>query len=196
MKGSTTTSSIVTQNIPFPIQNTTENNVNNNSTISSNSSSVVNVYSNAPGLDKEHKNDRDKKIEDLRSKVSILFIDDDVKFKVVSILKNAGWQQTKIIRDLKNLNDPSILNAHIVFVDIQGVGKLMHFPDEGLGLAASIKEKYPEKKMIIYSADSEGNRFHKAFRSADDQISKNAVPYEFESVIETMTHQLVQNGVF
>jgi DNA-binding NarL/FixJ family response regulator len=71
----------------------------------------------------------------------------------------------------------------------------MGFTDDGLGLAASIKKKYPKKKVIIYSADSEGSRFHEAFRLADDQLSKNAVPYEFESVIETMTSQLIQDGI-
>jgi hypothetical protein len=141
------------------------------------------------------KPDKEKRIEDIRSAVSILFIDDDTKFKVIAILKNAGWIKTRIIKDLKNLNDESILNAHIVFVDIQGVGKLMGFNDGGLGLAASIKERYAKKKVIIYSADSEGSRFHKAFRIADDQLSKNAVPYEFESVIETMTTQLIIDGV-
>lgn len=158
-------------------------------------SNVNNISLFSSSVHSEQNLDKERRIENMRSMVSILFIDDDVKFKVIAILKNAGWVQTRIVKDLKNLNEPTILNAHIVFVDIQGVGKQMGFPDEGLGLAASIKEKYSKKKVIIYSADSEGSRFHKAFRLADDQLSKNAVPYEFENVIETMTTQLMQNGV-
>jgi DNA-binding NarL/FixJ family response regulator len=147
-----------------------------------------------PALEKEAKASNELKVDDCRSRVSILFVDDDTKFKVVSILKQAGWLQTRIVKDLKSLNDGFLQQAHIVFVDIQGVGKSLSYPDEGLGLAASIKKKYPQKKLIIYSADSEGKRFHEAFRLADDQLSKNAVPYEFETVIETMTAQLITDG--
>ncbi len=126
--------------------------------------------------------------------INILFIDDDTKFKVISILKNSGWVKTKILKDIKSINQEELINAHIVFVDIQGVGKLMGFDDEGLGLAACIKEKYPDKKVIIYSAENSGTRFHKAFRLADDMLSKNAVPYEFESIIESMVSKLIEDG--
>ncbi len=170
-----------------PLESTQENKSSNSNV------ATVNFYN--ASTEKEQNIEKEKKIENLRPSVSILFIDDDIKFKVISILKNSGWIQTKIVRDLKNLNELSITNAHIVFVDIQGVGKQMGFTDDGLGLAASIKKKYPKKKVIIYSADSEGSRFHEAFRLADDQLSKNAVPYEFESVIETMTSQLIQDGI-
>ncbi len=154
--------------------------------------STINVYQSSAG---EQIKDDERIPDNYRQRVVILFIDDDTKFQVVSILKKAGWVQTRIMKDLKSWNDTQLINAHIVFVDIQGVGKVLHFPDEGLGLAQSIKEKYPQKKLIIYSADSDGKRFHKAFRLADDQLSKNAVPYEFEVIIDTMAKQLISDGL-
>src|SRR5262245_37952020 len=36
-----------------------------------------------------------------RELVRILFVDDDTKFRVVNILKSAGWRNVKITRDIK-----------------------------------------------------------------------------------------------
>ena len=67
--------------------------------------------------------------------VHILFIDDDIKFKVINILQTAGWQHTRIVKDVASLTDEAVKRAHILFVDINGVGKKLGFRDEGLGLA-------------------------------------------------------------
>ena len=124
-------------------------------------------------------------IDTLRVQTKILFIDDDSKFKVVDILKRSGWQNTKSIRDVKDLNSAEIRDTHIFFVDIKGVGVSLGFKDEGLGLASAIKDKYPDKKVIIYSAETKGERFHEALKKADDSLPKNADPYEFEQIIES-----------
>lgn len=114
----------------------------------------------------------------------ILFIDDDTTFAVIKILKKAGWRNTKVIRDVTSLDSPDVQEADLFFVDIQGVGKALQFNDEGLGLAAALKKKYPEKKVVIYSAEPFGDRFHPAFRLADDQLPKNAEPYEFQQIVD------------
>ncbi|NDV16833.1 response regulator [Muricauda sp. TY007] len=114
----------------------------------------------------------------------ILFIDDQHNdFKMVSILKKAGWINTKAIKDLTDLDDYKVKVADIVFVDINGVGTTM-FEDQGLGLAAALKEKYPNKTIILYSAEPTGNRFNKKLRMVDNSLPKNAEPYEFISLIE------------
>lgn len=115
----------------------------------------------------------------------ILFIDDEVKFKVVKILQNAGWMHTKLIKDAKSLDQTEIYEAHIIFVDVQGVGVELNFKEEGLGLASALKKKYPLKKIIIYSAEQTGDRFHQALREADDFLPKDADPYQFQSVVES-----------
>jgi len=129
-----------------------------------------------------------------KSQINILFIDDDTTFKVVKILKQSGWINTKLIKDLKSLSMDEVMKAHILFTDIRGVGKLLGFQDEGLGLAAALKEKYPDKMLVIYSSEQTGNRFHKGFRLADDQLAKNAEPYEFISTIERLAEKLKMNG--
>lgn len=122
-----------------------------------------------------------------RGAVNILFVDDDIKFKVVSILKNDGWKSAKIIRDITSLEQADVLSADIFFIDIQGVGKALHFKDQGLGLVVALKKKFPAKKVVIYSAESGLDAFHQAFKVADDQISKDADPYEFIDAVERLS---------
>ena len=121
-----------------------------------------------------------------KSRTNILFIDDEhTKFKVVSILKSAGWINTDSIEDVSDLDNPKIVWADIIFVDINGVGTSL-FQDQGLGLASSLKKKYNEKKIILYSAESSGDLFNKAIREVDGCLSKNAEPYQFINLVEEL----------
>ena len=116
--------------------------------------------------------------------VKILFIDDNHRdFKMVSILKKSGWENTKAIKDLNDLDDIKVKESHIIFVDINGVGTQL-FEDEGLGLAVALKDKYKDKAIIIYSANTVGDRFDKKLKKVDETLAKNAEPYEFISLIE------------
>lgn len=128
-----------------------------------------------------------KSLMNFKEETRILFIDDDVRFKVAKILERSGWKYTKVIKDAATLDDASILEAGILFIDVQGVGVSLGFNDEGLGLALAIKEKYPKKKVVIYSAETQGNRFHAALRKADSFLPKNADPYEFQRIVEEFT---------
>lgn len=128
-----------------------------------------------------------KTVEDYKNETRILFVDDDSRFKVAKILVNSGWVHTKLIKDIKSLDDRDVIEASILFIDVQGVGVVLGFSDEGLGLAEAIKDKYPNKKVIIYSAETQGDRFHKALRKADSFLSKNADPYEFQKIVEEFT---------
>ena len=125
-----------------------------------------------------------KSLDDVKKSVQILFIDDDTKFKVVSILKQSGWQNTLIIKDVAALDDPTIARTDIFFVDINGVGLKLRFKDGGLGLALALKTKYPKKKVVIYSAETKGERFHEAWKKTDTHLPKNADPYEFQQIVE------------
>lgn len=130
----------------------------------------------------------------VRAQTNILFIDDDKTFKIVSILKKAGWRNTNFFpdADVKDINTEKIKNAHIIFVDIKGVGQTM-YKDEGLGLVVDLKRKYPQKKVVIYSAIPEHSLFHDAIKLADDQISKNSQPAVFVSLIETLAEDIWKN---
>jgi hypothetical protein len=136
------------------------------------------------------KNGNDSNLDKAKCLTRILFVDDDSRFKVVKILQRSGWVHTKSIKDIDCLDNNDCLETNIFFVDIQGVGIALGFKDEGLGLALAIKEKYPEKKVVIYSAESKGERFHEALRRADTFLPKNAEPYEFLRIAEEFSLDL------
>lgn len=118
-----------------------------------------------------------------KSNAKILFIDDDRSFKIVNMLKKSGWINVDLITDINRLDDPKLQQATILFIDIQGVGKKMGFKEEGLGLAKAIRERYPAKKLVIYSAISTHDPFAEGFSAVDARLRKNAEYYEFENTI-------------
>lgn len=120
---------------------------------------------------------------ELKRTSQILFIDDDRGFKIVGILKKMGWENTKLVTDISSLEQSQLLIADVIFVDIQGVGRAMQYSDEGLGLALAIKRRYPAKKVVIYSAEEKGARFHEALQEADYSLPKTAEPIRFEDTI-------------
>ena len=126
----------------------------------------------------------------LKLLTSILFIDDDTSFRVVSILRTEGWTNTQIVRDVSTLSDELVIRSHILFIDINGVGRELGFREEGLGLAQAIKERYPSKKVVIYSAETRAERFHPAWKLADEYLAKNSDPYEFLQIVEQCAREV------
>ena len=134
---------------------------------------------------KKHEPLRERSIEEIRGLCKILFIDDKI-FPVVEILKTEGWSKTSRVKDVDSLEQMEVKEAHILIVDIQGVGKKLEFKDEGLGLIIALKEKYPDKKVIVYSAEDQGKiqAFHPGIDAADKRLSKHADPYQFTVAVE------------
>ena len=158
---------------------------NSNSIVNNNTVVVPQATTQPPSTLQYHQRHLDK------DNARILFVDDDTSFQVVKILRNAGWKNVKAVKDINSLDAQNVTETHMFFIDIQGVGKALSFKDEGLGLALAIKRKYPEKKVIIYSSEPQGDRFHQAFREADDFLSKNAEPYEFQQIVDNLIKQEV-----
>lgn len=152
------------------------------SVATSNNHQIVNINGPAALLAKPAEKEKPKQ----KSAISVLFIDDDVKFQVVNILKRNGWTNTRIIKDVTSLEQPEVASADIFFVDIQGVGVSLGFKDQGLGLVIALRKKYPSKKIVIYSAEN-ANAFHAAFGQANERISKDADPYEFMEAVERLS---------
>lgn len=131
-------------------------------------------------------------IEDLKSYVKILFIDDEY-FSIVKQLKEKdNWKYVSRISDVDSISQPEIADAHIILVDIQGVGKKMNFSDGGLGLILAIHHEYPEKKIIMYSAEVAGkiDAFHSAQDAIDGRLRKTASRYEFDSKIAYLAQEI------
>ena len=131
----------------------------------------------------------DRSLDDLKRLARILFVDDR-EFDVPEILVNSGWRNTKKIDDVESLDSTEILDAHIIFVDISGVGLRLRFADQGLGLISAVKRKHPSKKVVVYSAQRHGDRFHRGLSDADERLPKNADPFQFESLVEKLTKQV------
>lgn len=127
---------------------------------------------------------RESKIDALKNRYRILFIDDDKNFNIVKILKASGWKHTTAVQDLKSLDSESVRTSDIFFVDINGVGKLLNCQFEGLDLALMLKQRYPDKIVGIYSANRNNNAFHDAWDTCDFKLEKNALPYQFQSLVE------------
>jgi len=164
-----------------------------NTGLSNTATATVNIYNTESKnriIDISGQNDSLNKRKVL---TKILFIDDDTEFKVVSILKKAGWINTTLTKDIENVDDVSIKDTDIFFVDIQGVGKELGCKDEGLGLALILRKKYKAKKIIIYSAETKGDRFHEALTKADSLLAKNAEPYEFQELVEQYSLEIYPN---
>lgn len=146
-----------------------------------NNSNIVNINVGDTSNNPAKSNSEKASSEKSKSDIQILFIDDE-KFDIVSILKGAGWLNTKTIKDVKNLDCMEVKNANVIFVDINGVGCKLFPKDQGLGLAEAIKTRNPEKFIIIYSAQEQ--RLHKAFSIVDAVMPKNAEPYEFTNILD------------
>lgn len=134
---------------------------------------------------KSHITLTERSLDEIKSICKVLFIDDRT-FPVVDILKTAGWINTSRIKDVESLEQMEVKEAHILIVDIQGVGRKLHFSDEGLGLIIALKDRYPNKKVIVYSAEDQGKiqAFHAGIDAADKRLSKHADPYQFQVAVE------------
>ncbi|MFY0684645.1 MAG: hypothetical protein JXR20_08835 [Balneola sp.] len=128
--------------------------------------------------------DREMIIESMKSKIRILFIDDDTKFNIVQVLKSDGWKKTETVTDIEGLAIPKVKEVDIFFVDINGVGKLMNCQYQGLDLAQMLKEKYKDRMVVIYSAVKDQYAFHPAWDLCDKRLEKNALPNQFEKIVE------------
>lgn len=137
------------------------------------------------GLFKKKKQIPQRTLDDIKQVCRIVFIDDR-EFPIMDILKGSGWNNIQRLPDVYALDQLELRDAHILFVDIQGVGKILNLPNEGLDLIAALKIKYPHKKVIAYSGEDQGQvqAFHKGLDMADSRLSKNAASYEFQFKLE------------
>ncbi|MEL7325291.1 hypothetical protein [Vibrio campbellii] len=163
---------------------------NNESKANSSNSSTSGIRDLSEEVNQKSQTPSESMVKDesyFKKNTKILIIDDEVQFKLPKIFRDSGWVNTKLVPDVNSVNSPEIVEADILFVDVQGVGKELGFKDEGLGLVAAIKNKFPNKKVVIYSVIAEGNRFHEAFNLCDGCLSKDADPYQFECLVEKFT---------
>lgn len=134
---------------------------------------------------------RDNEKEALtKDSLRILFIDDN-KFPIIENLKNAGYV-VDWLRDIKNIEDPKVIDAHILFVDYKGVGKNLSQNKEGVGVCKMLKNKYKESKYIVLcTGESIPNELLQEIKSiSDDIIPKSLETTDFINIINTALKKL------
>lgn len=141
-----------------------------------------------PFKKKQNKRFSKKSIPELKDKTRILLIDDE-ETDLVESLKSEGWH-IKYMADLDKYNNTDLKDAHIVCVDIKGVGKKLNIKEEGLGLVRNIKEKYPEKRIILCSSVSSHDIFDNAIDLVDKKVFKNGQTHPFDSAIQELALKL------
>ena len=173
------------------------NSGSHNNQISGDNNSVTSIgevhlhHAESMSVEQEAIPQRNITIDDIKFNVKVLFIDDK-EFPVVEHLKSIGYREVNYIADVKDLDDPIIRSAHIIFIDINGVGLQMNFPNQGMGLCGAIKKKYGNsKRVILYSGETDGNIFDEDAKKADATLKKDSDIYQFTSFITDYAKELL-----
>lgn len=126
--------------------------------------------------------------DQLKEKINILIIDDK-RNDLVKNLSNHGWH-AQYIRDLDSYEQPDLKTAHIICVDINGVGAKLGCAAEGMDLAKRIKDLYPEKKTILYSSQKDHDIFNDSLDSVDRRVYKTGEFYPFFSAVKELAAEI------
>lgn len=109
-------------------------------------------------------------IESDRKKYKILIIDDE-GFAQKEGLNKLGFKDIDVKFNYTNMEEYSAYD--IIFCDINGVAKEIDPYFQGAALAKMIKEMYPDKYVIIFSALDQSLDFYPYYSSVDATIIKN-----------------------
>lgn len=140
-------------------------------------------------------------IEDLKSKniklgsitmkdkknVKILFLDDEGYD--TELLRNLGYLDVQKMYKYERMDD--FEKYDIIFCDINGIAKDLDPVYQGAALAKLIKQTYPEKIVVIFSAKEQFLTFTQFYESVDDIVYKNMPPAELASKIDQYISQMI-----
>lgn len=118
-------------------------------------------------------------LQKLKKNVQILVIDDD-EFTYLNSLQNNDYC-IKQRNDIASLGDVS--EYDIILCDVRGVGKFLNSEFEGAYLAKQIKEKYPNKIVVSYTASNYDANFQKFLNRSDSIIPKGTSLEDWDSLL-------------
>ena len=127
-------------------------------------------------------------ISKLKKLTEILVIDDNA-FSYLNALKKYEF----IIHqkeDLANLNDAEAYE--IILCDIRGVGKFLESKYDGANLIKELKNKYPTKTIIAYTANDYDASFQEFLRYADRIVPKGT--YSLEDWVALLEQIIRENA--
>lgn len=116
----------------------------------------------------------------LKKQFDVLVIDDD-KFPLLNDLKKHEFNITykEEISDIKDVEA-----YQIILCDINGVGKFLGSENDGAYLGYQIKNKYPDKIVISYTADTTSIRNQKYLDAVDKKIPKGTSVEDWASLLD------------
>jgi hypothetical protein len=124
----------------------------------------------------------------LKKQTEILIIDDE-EFSYLDALKKHEYNLTQK-SDLTDLRDAEAYQ--IILCDIRGVGKFLESDFGGAYLIKQLKEKYPEKTIIAYTANDYNAKFQQYLNFADDIVPKGAFALEdWTSLLDKLLKEYV-----
>lgn len=125
--------------------------------------------------------------DDLRGKVQIVAIDDE-GFVAEQNLSNTGFK-IRTLPDVHRITD--VEDYLIILCDVNGVGTSLSVETQGAYLIQEIKNKYPDKVVIAYTAGSRhSNIVLKARRVADEYMIKDASIDEWRDLLDVQIRNL------
>lgn len=110
----------------------------------------------------------------VKKQTEILIIDDE-EFSYLDVLRKHEYNLTQK-NDLGDLRDAEAYS--IILCDIMGVGNFLGSDFGGAYLIKQLKEKYPSKTIIAYSANDYNANFQTYLDYADDVVPKGAYTLE------------------
>ena len=116
----------------------------------------------------------------LKRNTKILIIDDG-DFIFLDVLRKNGYN-IEHKRDISSVSD--VAAYHIIFCDVKGVGKNLSGKFEGAHLVRLIKNDYPEKMVISYSAIGYDSTYEEYLSFADGRIPKGSSIEDWSSCID------------
>lgn len=153
--------------------------------------SIVNNYVSPTIRNNMNTNEEEISIDRIKNDLKVVFVDDK-RFNVVDLLKKNGWKQVCYKRDITDIDAVDVREAHVLFLDINGVGVAMGFHNQGMGLCGALKRKYGDKKRVaLYSGETSGDIFDSDARLADDTLKKDSDLYQFTALMERYGKELL-----
>ncbi len=131
---------------------------------------------------------KEQSLTDLKKMIEILVID-DMEFSYLSALGNYEFN-IKQKKDLTHLSDAAEFG--IILCDIRGVGKFLDSKFDGAALIKELKNKYPNKIIIAYTANNYDAEFQKYLNYADEIVPKG--DFSLEDWVSLLEKQ-IKNSV-
>lgn len=116
----------------------------------------------------------------LRKNTEILIIDDN-EFAYLDSFKTHGFS-VSYKSDISTFVD--IKSYDVILCDIRGVGKMFNSQYEGAYLIKEIKELYPSKTIIAYTASDYDPKYTKYLNYADNIIAKGTALEDWVAILD------------